>query len=97
MPAVNEDELLQTVTLAVSQIPEQLKASTDRLKVLLDTYAGTFNALHRIAADLSQPLQVRQLSIIQFKNVALSHWKSRKSVLRCPSATCIPLITLSDS
>ncbi|KAF8557000.1 ARM repeat-containing protein [Imleria badia] len=78
MPAVNEDELLQTVTLAASQIPEQLKASTDRLKVLLDTYAGTFNALHRIAADLSQPLQVRQLSIIQFKNTALSHWKSRK-------------------
>ncbi|KAF8450539.1 ARM repeat-containing protein [Boletus edulis BED1] len=77
-PTVNGDELLHIVTLAASQIPEQLKASTDRLKVLLDTHAGTYNALHRIAADPSQPLQVRQQSIIQFKNAALSHWRSRK-------------------
>lgn len=87
LPIVNDDELLQTVTLAASQIPEQLKASTDRLKALLDTHAGTYNALHRIAADISQPLQVRQQSIIQFKNAALSHWRSRKSVLPYLSAT----------
>lgn len=86
-PTVNDDELLQTITLAASQIPEQLKASTDRLKALLDTHAGTYNALHRVAADLSQPPQVRQQSIIQFKNAALSHWRSRKSVLRCHPAT----------
>ncbi|KAH0839916.1 ARM repeat-containing protein [Lanmaoa asiatica] len=77
-PFVNEDELLHIVTLAASQVPEQLKASTDRLKVLLETHAGTYNALHRIAADLSQPLQVRQQSIIQFKNAVPSHWRSRK-------------------
>ncbi|KAN0097466.1 Armadillo-type fold [Tylopilus felleus] len=77
-PIVNDDELLHIVTLATSQIPDQLKASTDRLKVLLDTHAGTYNALHRIAADASQPLQVRQQSIIQFKNAALAHWRSRK-------------------
>jgi hypothetical protein len=83
-PTVNDDELLHIVTLASSQIPEQLKASTDRLKVLLDTHAGTYNALHRIAADPSQPLPVRQQSIIQFKNAALSHWRSRKSVFLVP-------------
>lgn len=94
-PTVNDDELLQVVTLAASQIPEQLKASTDRLKVLLDTHAGTYNVLHRIAADLSQPLQVRQQSIIQFKNAALSHWRSRKSVLPFTFATRAPLSTLS--
>ncbi|KAG8218630.1 ARM repeat-containing protein [Butyriboletus roseoflavus] len=77
-PIVNDDELLQIVTLAASQIPEQFKASTDRLKVLLDSHAGTYNALHRIAADLSRPLPVRQQSIIQFKNAAFSHWRSRK-------------------
>ncbi|KAF9247341.1 ARM repeat-containing protein [Melanogaster broomeanus] len=71
-------ELLQIVTFASSQIPAQLQASTERLKVLLDTHAGTYNALHKIAADYSQPLQVRQQSIIQFKNAALSHWRSRK-------------------
>ena len=90
-PTVSGDELLHVVTLAASQIPEQLKASTDRLKVLLDTHAGTYNALHRIAADTSQPLQVRQQSIIQFKNAALSHWRSRKSVF-----PCTPLAPLSS-
>ncbi|KAG9317447.1 ARM repeat-containing protein [Chiua virens] len=77
-PRVDEIELFHVVSLAASQIPNQLKASTERLKVLLDTHAGTYNALHRIAADVSQPLHVRQQSIIQFKNAALSHWRSRK-------------------
>lgn len=86
-PIVNDGELLQIVTFAASQNPEHVKASTDRLKVLLDTHPGTYNALHRIAADISQPLQVRQQSIIQFKNTALSHWRSRKYILLSPSAT----------
>lgn len=89
-PIVNDDELFQIVTLTASQIPEQLKASTERLKVLLDTHAGTYNALHRIAADISQPPQVRQQSIIQFKNAAIPHWRSRRSVLSCPP----PLVPL---
>lgn len=94
MDLVDDDELLHIVTLTASQIPEQLKLSTDRLKVLLDTRPGTYNALHRIAADLSQPLGVRQQSIIQFKNTALSHWRSRRSALAPLSATSRPLITI---
>lgn len=85
MDFVNDDELLQTVTLAASQIPEQLKLSTARLKVLLDTQPGTYNALQRIAADSSQPLQVRQQCIIQLKNAVLSHWRSRKYVPLSPA------------
>ncbi|KIJ20291.1 hypothetical protein PAXINDRAFT_166384 [Paxillus involutus ATCC 200175] len=77
-PVVNQDELLQIVTFASSQIPAQVQASTERLKVLLDTHAGTYNGLHKIAADYSQPLHVRQQSIIQFKNAALAHWRSKK-------------------
>ncbi|KAF9226602.1 ARM repeat-containing protein [Gyrodon lividus] len=77
-PVVDQDELLQIVTFASSQIPAQVQASTERLKVLLDTHAGTYNGLHRIAADYSQSLHVRQQSIIQFKNAALAHWRSRK-------------------
>ncbi|KIJ70097.1 hypothetical protein HYDPIDRAFT_178457 [Hydnomerulius pinastri MD-312] len=69
-PIVNQDELLRIVTLASSQIPSQIQASTERLKVLLDTHAGTYNGLHKIAADHSQPLH--------FKNAALAHWRSRK-------------------
>lgn len=93
---MDQDQVLEIVTLAASQIPEQVKLSTDRLKDLLNTRPGTYNALHCIAADPSQPLHVRQQSIIQFKNVALSHWRSRKQVLPSPFASW-PLITSSDS
>ncbi|KAI6047441.1 ARM repeat-containing protein [Pisolithus marmoratus] len=74
---VNRQELLEIVYAASSQIPAQVQASTERLKTLLDN-VGTYDALHEIAAEKSLPLQVRQQSIIQFKNSALSHWRSRK-------------------
>ncbi|KIO12672.1 hypothetical protein M404DRAFT_959382 [Pisolithus tinctorius Marx 270] len=75
--AVNRQQLLEIVYAASSQIPAQVQASTERLKTLLDN-VGTYDALHEIAAEKSLPLQVRQQSIIQFKNSALSHWRSRK-------------------
>ncbi|KAG6328294.1 hypothetical protein ID866_10795, partial [Astraeus odoratus] len=74
---VNRQELLEVVYGATSQIPAQVQASTERLKALLGN-VGTYDALHEIAAEKSLPLQVRQQSIIQFKNSALSHWRSRK-------------------
>lgn len=74
---VNRQELLEIVYAASSQIPSQVQASTERLKSLLDN-VGTYDALHEIAAEKSLPLPVRQQSIIQFKNSALSHWRSRK-------------------
>ncbi|KAL4076110.1 ARM repeat-containing protein [Scleroderma citrinum] len=74
---VDRQELLEIVYAASSQIPSQVQASTDRLKALLDN-VGTYDALHEIAAEKSLPLPVRQQSIIQFKNSALSHWRSRK-------------------
>lgn len=74
---VNRQELLEIVYAASSQVPAQVQASTERLKTLLEN-VGTYDALHEIAAEKSLPLQVRQQSIIQFKNSALSHWRSRK-------------------
>ncbi|KAI6130399.1 ARM repeat-containing protein [Pisolithus croceorrhizus] len=74
---VNRQELLDIVYAASSQVPAQVQASTERLKMLLEN-VGTYDALHEIAAEKSLPLQVRQQSIIQFKNSALSHWRSRK-------------------
>lgn len=44
---------------------------------MLDMF-GTYDALHEIAAQRTVPLPVRQQAIIQFKNAAVSHWKSRK-------------------
>ncbi|KAH7931251.1 ARM repeat-containing protein [Leucogyrophana mollusca] len=71
------EEVFSVITGASSQDPAQVTVSSERLKVLLG-YFGTYDALHEIAAQKSVPLPVRQQSIIQFKNAALSHWRSRK-------------------
>jgi len=76
---VSPHELYDVMTAASSQDPIQVRTSSARLKQMLDMF-GTFNALHEIAAQRTVPLIVRQQSIIQFKNAALGHWKSRKLV-----------------
>ncbi|KAG1815549.1 ARM repeat-containing protein [Suillus subaureus] len=74
---VDPQELYQVITQASSQNPAEVHASSKRVEELLD-YFGTFDGLHEIAATRSVPLPVRKQSIIQFKNKALNHWKSRK-------------------
>lgn len=71
------EELYDVVCGAASQDPRQVQASAARLKELLEL-PGAYDTLHEIAAQNTVPLAVRQQSIIQFKNAALSHWKSRK-------------------
>ncbi|KAG5650758.1 hypothetical protein H0H81_011149 [Sphagnurus paluster] len=74
---VSPTDLYDVMTAASSQDPSQLQASSKRLKQMLDMF-GTYDALHEIAAQRTVPLPVRQQAIIQFKNAAVSHWKSRK-------------------
>lgn len=74
---VDPQELYQVITQASSQNPAEVHASSKRVEELLD-YFGTFDGLHEIAATRSVPLPVRKQSIIQFKNKALNHWRSRK-------------------
>lgn len=76
---VSPAELYDIVTGASSQDPARVQACSKRLKQMLDMF-GTFDGLHEIAAQRTVPLPVRQQAIIQFKNAALNHWKSRKSV-----------------
>ncbi|KAJ7276541.1 armadillo-type protein [Mycena haematopus] len=71
------EEVYQVMTGAASQDPALFQASSTRLKEMLDMY-GIYDALHEIAAQKAVPLQIRQQSIIQFKNAALPHWRSRK-------------------
>lgn len=80
VPDVSPDEVYQVITGAASQDPVQIKTCTDRFEQLLQM-RGTFDALHVIAAQKTVSLHVRQQAIIQFKNKALGHWKSRKLVL----------------
>lgn len=71
------EELYDVIVGAASQDPRLVVSSTDRLKKMLDMH-GTFDCLSTIACQRSLPLNVRQQSIIQFKNVALNHWKARR-------------------
>jgi hypothetical protein len=74
---VSPQELLQVITNASSQNPLLVQQSSKRLKEMFEMF-GTFDALHEIAAQTQMPLHIRQQAIIQFKNAALAHWKSRK-------------------
>ncbi|KAG5648935.1 hypothetical protein DXG03_000284 [Asterophora parasitica] len=74
---VSPTELYEVMTAASSQNPSQVQASSKRLKEMLEMF-GTYNALHEIAGQRTVPLVVRQQAIIQFKNAALNHWRSRK-------------------
>jgi hypothetical protein len=76
---VNPQELYQVLVDACSQDIARLQASSKRLKQMLDMF-GTFNALQEITAQRTVPLPIRQQAIIQFKNSALNHWKSKKCV-----------------
>lgn len=75
--AVNPQELYQVVVDASSQDPSRVQSSSTRLKQMLDML-GTFDALQDIAVQRNLPSPVRQQAIIQFKNAALAHWRSRK-------------------
>ncbi|KAI5123421.1 hypothetical protein M0805_006126 [Coniferiporia weirii] len=77
---VSPEELFHTVSGAASQDPTLVSASASRLKQMLDM-PGSFECLSAIACQRSVPLGVRQQSIIQLKNAALNHWKTRRLVL----------------
>ncbi|KAI9000953.1 ARM repeat-containing protein [Trametes punicea] len=74
---ISPEELYNVVSGAASQNPAQVQASTARLKELLEI-PGAYDLLQEVAATKSVPLQVRQQAIIQFKNAATGHWRSRK-------------------
>ena len=76
---VSPEELYNVVCGAASQDPGQVQASATRLKELLEI-PGAYDFLHEIAVQRSLPLPVRQQAIIQFKNAATGHWRSRKWV-----------------
>ena len=77
-------EVYAAVAGAVSQNPKEMSASAARLKDLIDK-PGVLDLLQQIAAQKTAPLHIRQLSIIQVKNVVSTLWRSRRSVglLRC--------------
>jgi hypothetical protein len=72
-------ELYAVVAGAASQNPKEMSASAARLKDLIDQ-PGTLDLLQQIAAQKTAPLHIRQLSIIQVKNVVSTLWRSRRSV-----------------
>ncbi|KAJ7068412.1 armadillo-type protein [Mycena amicta] len=76
---VSADEVFQVMSGCSSQDPALVQASSARLKQLLNMF-GIYDALHEIAAQKAVPLHIRQQAIIQFKNTAAAHWRSRKVI-----------------
>ena len=72
-------EVYAAVAGAASQNPKEMSTSAARLKDLMDQ-PGTLDLLQQTAAQRKAPLQIRQLSIIQVKNVVSTLWRSRRSV-----------------
>ena len=85
---VDPQELYNVLAGAASQDPVLVKASADRLKQMTEML-GTYDGLSHFAAQRDIPLVVRQQSIIQLKNSALSHWRSRRSVSSSVSVSCL--------
>ncbi|KII94850.1 hypothetical protein PLICRDRAFT_47858 [Plicaturopsis crispa FD-325 SS-3] len=77
LETVSPNELYDVVCGTASQDYTVMQKSSERLKQMCDML-GTYDGLHAIAAERTVPLAVRTQSIIQFKNVALSHWRVRK-------------------
>jgi len=84
-------DVYAAVAGAASQNPKEMSMSAARLKDLMDQ-PGTLDLLQQIAAQRTAPLQIRQLSIIQAKNVVSTLWRSRRSVglLQCVLRSTCP-------
>jgi hypothetical protein len=94
-PRVDDQELYSALCGAASQDVLLMKPSEKALKTMIEDCFGTFDALQRVAAQKDVPLPVRQLALIQFKNHALSHWRSRKYVA-CDVPRVIWSLTVLD-
>jgi hypothetical protein len=80
VPLVDRQELYQALCDACSQDGALLRASSKSLKTMCEDRFGTYDALQDIASQNEVPLAVRQQALIQFKNHAFIHWRSRKWV-----------------
>ena len=76
---VSPQELYNVVSGAASQDPRLISASASRLKEMLNM-PGTLDGLSEITGQRNIPLSIRQQSIIQLKNSAFTHWKSKRYV-----------------
>jgi hypothetical protein len=80
IPPVDQQELYKALCDACSQDASLLRGSSQSLKMMYEDRFGTYDALQEIASRDEVPLLVRQQALIQFKNNALGHWRSRKCV-----------------
>jgi hypothetical protein len=76
--APSPDELLQIVIGSTSQDPVTMKANDGRLKEMVQL-PGVLVLLYEFAVQRELPVPVRLQCILQFKNNAVSQWRSRRS------------------
>lgn len=75
---VSPDELLQVLNNAASQNSTLVQTSSTQLASLIEKHTDVLDGMHYIATQRDMPLHIRQQSIIQFRNLGSSHWRSKK-------------------
>jgi hypothetical protein len=71
------NEIFQALQDATSQDPARLQQSAQKLKDL-EERLGTWDVIHQVASQTDLPLNLRQMAMLQFKNGAVTRWKSRR-------------------
>jgi len=79
IPPVQSEDVLRVLQLLSSQDPQVFKNAEEQLKQFGEQ-PGTWDLVHHHASQKNLPLNLRKQALIQFKNVAISRWRSRKLV-----------------
>lgn len=70
------DQIYPALEAASSQDPALAQQGLSVLQAL-QNQPGAFTEMLSVAANRSAPLNTRRIAIIQFKNVAITNWRSR--------------------
>jgi hypothetical protein len=79
-PPVQPGDILRVLQALSSQDPSAFKGAEEQLKQFGEQ-PGTWELVHQYAAQKDLPLDLRKQALIQFKNSAVTRWRSRKGVL----------------
>jgi hypothetical protein len=72
-------DILNVLQELSSQNPVNFNSAEEKLKEFGERL-GTWDTVHQLANDDSLPIDLRKQALIQFKNCAVSRWRSRKCV-----------------
>jgi hypothetical protein len=78
--SVSGEDLLAALQLASSQDVQAMQMGSEQFKRMREM-TGVHDGLHEIALRKDLPIEIRKMAAVQFKNLVVSHWRARRSVL----------------